>query len=318
MEVKASSDNAVLPQVWASAGSQASGAPRPGGVSRNEPLLYLPGLFLLANGQNEDKLASADGPSRPQDSRAFGPQLDSLHRTGGLHGRTGSAGSTMAEIIELEDFLELDLVEDASRFLTQDMPPDWWFASSAPGANGAARKHIRNFPGAEERIRAARNRSQDAMIRREFAFFFYRTFAHEAHCRCAICRVIAYLRSEEARSRITTATGTEAFSAGEFLCSRYVSGCFLSQHTDVNKGRLAVILSLSRSWAPEWGGLLHVMSRNGTRVTAVAVPRFNALACFTVPALTGRLHFVSHVAPGVPGARLAISGWYGSGHDPKT
>jgi hypothetical protein len=39
--------------------------------------------------------------------------------------------------------------------------------------------------------------------------------------------------------------------------------------------------------------------------------RFNTAILFDLPAQVGTPHFVSHVVPGVPGRRLAISGWYG-------
>jgi Rps23 Pro-64 3,4-dihydroxylase Tpa1-like proline 4-hydroxylase len=216
----------------------------------------------------------------------------------------------MEEIFDIQSFLDRGLAEEAAAFLTDGMPRDWWYASAVPATAGHGKDDIRNFPDAKERIVAARQRAEDAMIRRQFAYFFYRTRDHVAACRCPACRVIEYLRSPEARARIGTAAGLNGLEAGEFFCSRYVSGCFLGPHTDESNGRLAVILSLSSSWAPEYGGLLHLMGHEGSGVAAVVTPQFNSLACFAVPAEGGRWHFVSHVAPGVPYPRLAIGGWY--------
>jgi Rps23 Pro-64 3,4-dihydroxylase Tpa1-like proline 4-hydroxylase len=216
----------------------------------------------------------------------------------------------MEEIFDIDSFLDRGLAEEAGAFLTHGMPQHWWYASIVPSAAGPGKDDIRNFADAEEQIAAARQRAEDAMVRREFAYFFYRTRDHVAACRCPPCRVIEYMRSPEALERIGTAAGLDGLQPGEFFCSRYVSGCFLGPHTDVSNGRLAVILSLSSHWAPEYGGLLHLMADDGSGVAAVVTPQFNSLACFVVPAEGGRWHFVSHVAPRVPDARLAIGGWY--------
>lgn len=216
----------------------------------------------------------------------------------------------MPEIVVLKDVLEPAIAEEAHRFLTTGMPADWWYASSTPAAFAGARTDIRNTPDRQNEIKAAFDAAQRAINAGSLAFFFFRTFAHAQGCKCVICRVITCLSGDEMRQRISAATGEKLNSAAGFFCSRYDQGCFLGPHTDAKNGRVAVSLSLTKSWSPDFGGLLHVMPELDSDLGSVAVPTFNSMVAFTIPNEVGRLHFVSHVAPGVMRPRLAVSGWY--------
>lgn len=216
----------------------------------------------------------------------------------------------MPELFVLRDVLEADLAEEAHRFLTTAMPADWWYASSTPAAYAGARTDIRNTPDRQNEIKVALDAAQRAINGSTLAFFFFRTFAHAPECKCVICRVIACLSSSDMRRRISALTGEDLNSSVGFFCSRYDHGCFLGPHTDAKNGRVAVSLSLTKSWAADFGGLLHVMPEPDSDLGSVAVPNFNSIAGFTIPRDVGRLHFVSQVAPEVKRSRFTVSGWY--------
>ena len=90
--------------------------------------------------------------------------------------------------------------------------------------------------------------------------------------------------------------------------TRYQPGDFLTSHDDNVAGknrRLAYVLSLSKGWRAEWGGLLHFTDQTGQTVFRSIVPRFNALSLFRVP----QRHHVGCVAPFAPKPRISITGW---------
>lgn len=87
----------------------------------------------------------------------------------------------------------------------------------------------------------------------------------------------------------------------------YDPGHFLTAHDDDVEGKnrhAAYVLSLSRDWRIEHGGLLAFHSSD-EQAAEMYVPRFNALRLFKVP----RLHSVSQVSTFAPGPRLSITGW---------
>ncbi len=89
--------------------------------------------------------------------------------------------------------------------------------------------------------------------------------------------------------------------------TRYLPGHFLTQHNDAHEeeGRLyAYVLGFSKNWNPDWGGLLHILNKQG-EITKTIIPEYNSLSIFKVP----QNHFVSYVSPLAKNQRLAITGW---------
>jgi len=88
----------------------------------------------------------------------------------------------------------------------------------------------------------------------------------------------------------------------------YKSGDFLSHHTDdVKSKRLSFVFYLSPHWERRFGGLLHMVDREGD-VTEIN-PDYNSLLIFDVAAKT--THFVNPVEQCAgERARLTISGWF--------
>jgi Rps23 Pro-64 3,4-dihydroxylase Tpa1-like proline 4-hydroxylase len=101
-------------------------------------------------------------------------------------------------------------------------------------------------------------------------------------------------------------SGIQELSRAEATATCFRPGHFLAFHDDSSTStrRLAYVLNLTRTWRPEWGGLLEFMGADG-HIAEAYVPRFNSFNVFQVP----QAHQVSCVAPFAVGPRVAISGW---------
>jgi SM-20-related protein len=90
--------------------------------------------------------------------------------------------------------------------------------------------------------------------------------------------------------------------------TRFTVGQYLTRHRDTlegNKRLLAFVLSLSRGWHPDWGGLLHFYNEDG-EIEETWTPRFNTLQIFDIR----QIHGVSVVAPCAPRGRYSLTGWF--------
>ena len=57
--------------------------------------------------------------------------------------------------------------------------------------------------------------------------------------------------------------------------SRYKGGHFLSPHSDKGNGKIAFVISLTKKWKPEYGGILHFMNDDnlhGDKMLAYITP----------------------------------------------
>jgi len=120
-------------------------------------------------------------------------------------------------------------------------------------------------------------------------------------------KVLEFLNSPAFIGCIRGITGDGEIVKADAQATRYLAGHFLKRHDDTNieEGRrFAYVLSLTRDWQADWGGLLHFLDADGNVIDAF-MPRYNALNLFQVPAQ----HYVSYVAPYARGARYAITGW---------
>ena len=103
-------------------------------------------------------------------------------------------------------------------------------------------------------------------------------------------------------------TITRAADTQRIYCqaSRFVNGQVLTEHTDHGGGKrlVAHVFNLTRTWNPDWGGLLLFYDEQG-HVSRGFTPGFNCLNLFRTP----QSHAVTQIAPFAPHPRLAISGW---------
>jgi hypothetical protein len=122
------------------------------------------------------------------------------------------------------------------------------------------------------------------------------------------------LNSDMMKKILSEITGLEITILKTMFLSRYRSGHFLSPHSDKGNGKIAFVINLTKNWLPQYGGNLHFLSEDRTKIIETWTPAFNNMVIFYVPPEhekdTGMPHFVGHVNPQVKFSRYAITGWY--------
>lgn len=122
------------------------------------------------------------------------------------------------------------------------------------------------------------------------------------------------LNSDEFKKTLSELTGLEITQLNTMFLSKYKSGHFLSPHSDKGNGKIAFVINLTKGWMPQYGGNLHFLSEDRTKIVDTWTPAFNNMVIFFVPPdkdeFFGLPHFVGHVAPGLKISRYAITGWY--------
>ena len=117
------------------------------------------------------------------------------------------------------------------------------------------------------------------------------------------------LSSKQFISYIKKITNINVSKLNSMFLSRYKSGHFLSPHSDINNGKLAFVINLSKNWLPQFGGNLIFLSDDRKTVIHTLTPVFNNIIIFEVPP-QGIHHYVSRVIPRLNNVRYALTGWY--------
>ena len=120
--------------------------------------------------------------------------------------------------------------------------------------------------------------------------------------------VFDYLNGPEVLDFVNQVTGRVDLESADAQYTRYLPGQFLTRHLDNierEKRRVAYVISFSRDWHPDWGGLLQFFQADGTPRDAW-LPTFNAMSLFDV----SHVHSVTYVAPYAPEPRLSLTGWF--------
>jgi SM-20-related protein len=118
------------------------------------------------------------------------------------------------------------------------------------------------------------------------------------------------LSSAEFLNFLSEITGLNLTKLTTMFMSKYRSGHFLSPHSDTGNGRIAFVISLSKDWLPQYGGLLNFLSDDRNQVIETYCPMFNHMVIFQVDENHKHPHYVSHVAPNVSHNRISIVGWF--------
>lgn len=125
-------------------------------------------------------------------------------------------------------------------------------------------------------------------------------------------RLFEFLNSPPMLDLVRGVTGIGEIVKGDAQATFYAPGHFLTLHDDGGQPeehrRVAYVLSLTRGWRADWGGLLQFHGPDGDVVEGWA-PRYNSLALFEVPVP----HSVSAVAHYAGAPRLSVTGWWRDG-----
>ncbi|MEJ2129630.1 MAG: 2OG-Fe(II) oxygenase family protein [Woeseiaceae bacterium] len=117
-----------------------------------------------------------------------------------------------------------------------------------------------------------------------------------------------FVNSEQMLSLISQISGRKDINSADAHFTRYTSGQYLTRHTDnitAEGRRIAYVMSFTKDWHPDWGGLLHFYESDGAP-RDFWVPVFNSLNLFDVR----HTHSVSYVTPFARNQRLSLTGWF--------
>ncbi|MFQ5609166.1 MAG: 2OG-Fe(II) oxygenase [Woeseiaceae bacterium] len=120
--------------------------------------------------------------------------------------------------------------------------------------------------------------------------------------------IFNYLNSDEMLQFVMDVTGRDDLKSADAQFTRYTPGQFLTRHRDDPKAeerRIAYVISLTKNWHPDWGGLLQFYEEDGTTRDTWA-PKFNSISLFDVH----HIHSVSYVTPFAMEQRLSLTGWF--------
>jgi Rps23 Pro-64 3,4-dihydroxylase Tpa1-like proline 4-hydroxylase len=216
------------------------------------------------------------------------------------------------KIIYLNNFLDNVSAEKIYNFLNT-MPEDWWYSFFNIQSNLIPLNNpiqLRNLNENKETHKFYSQMALDTFSNKLFSYSMNRTTEqHYLTCKCELCNFNAFLRSQKFISKISELTGIELTKTNEIFASKYESGNFLSPHHDKNKGKIGITFYLTKNWAPQFGGILHILSENYMEITHSFMPKFNHAVIFDIPTQAGIPHFVSHIAPNVKEKRIAITCW---------
>lgn len=90
--------------------------------------------------------------------------------------------------------------------------------------------------------------------------------------------------------------------------SMYQADSFLSTHTDTGRGKLALVLNLTKNWDENNGGCFELLEENWSDTKLKIVPRFNSLTIFNVEG-DGMHHRVTRVRSNIAESRISFAGW---------
>lgn len=207
--------------------------------------------------------------------------------------------------VTIYNFLEQEHAEALETHLGK-IPNYRWHGAYFPDGAGLAAK-VTCVPENDDSAIMHLDLARKAMREGGFSYHFYRTTDDHARCGCAECNFREWIVSQSANSFFSGITGRTYDTANGMFVSRYDPGCFLTPHTDPDHGDIGFVYNLTRDWNPQWGGLLHFMSSDGT-IGKVCVPVFNSMTIFNISS-GGQSHYVSEVVAGLGRSRYAVTGW---------
>jgi len=181
-----------------------------------------------------------------------------------------------------------------------------WILASGIDKNKYEKKHM---PQNDKINQAQIKNVSTAFSNDQFSYVFYRSMNGE-NMNYYEFTLRKILNSENFITLLNEITNLNLTKLNTLFMSKYISGNFLSTHSDKGNGRLAFVINLSKNWKPQYGGNLHFLSEDRSEIIHTFVPGFNNLIIFHVPENAGIPHYVSHIAPFIKNQRYAISGWF--------
>ena len=178
----------------------------------------------------------------------------------------------------------------------------WWSYATIPTNNKWTVQYSQYL--SNETIEECEN----AYINKLFTYRFKRCLGnHYKTCVCVSCKLNATVKSFPFTDILCKIVGCRNLKPREVFISNYGKNDFLTLHHDINKGDIAVTISLSYYWDPVYGGILHFCDDKKNIYKSV-VPKLGNINIFKLDPAHGIDHFVSRV--NVDKNRYTLVAWY--------
>ncbi|MFT5451231.1 MAG: SM-20-related protein [Enterobacterales bacterium] len=209
--------------------------------------------------------------------------------------------------VQIDNFLTTEAAEDLAHCLLQETPWDLTYFEDNKGSKMTS-EELANFDKAliEKKINEIKGCKPDEYQFLYESYMIVTAYLERRNPDLLLHRFLEQINAPYFLGTMKKITGDNSILKMDAQATRYSKGHFLKEHNDEDstKGRrFAYVLSLTREWHPDWGGLLH-FSDNG-KVIDTFMPKFNVLNIFTVP----QTHFVSSVAEYAGDQRISLTGW---------
>lgn len=147
-----------------------------------------------------------------------------------------------------------------------------------------------------------------AYVKKLFSYRFQRCLGdHYDSCKCVSCRLNATVKSVPFIDILCKFVGCRNLKPREIFLSNFGKDDFLTLHHDINKGDIAVTISFTYDWDPNYGGILHFCDDKKNIYKSV-VPKLGNINIFKLDPDNGIDHFVSRVT--VDKNRYTLVAWY--------
>ena len=221
------------------------------------------------------------------------------------------------KFVIIRDFLEEEGAERLLKYY-QGMPPEWWSWMFLPDPDLGLENWRTSVykddgsPALEQIIQRKRDFINSMYAEnRGFTYIYRRVFfgSHFPDCLCEECVFRKqFLETSPMLEFLQGLTDHQILKPGELFASRYSKGDYNGPHSDVNKGKVTIVLNLSKDWLPQDGGIFFGMEEDYVTIKYAEVPTFNSLVIFDVSE-GGMPHLVNHVTVNDK-ERFAVTGWY--------
>ena len=202
-------------------------------------------------------------------------------------------------IVTIPDFISHEVLSSIKPELDKY---EWWSYATIPTNNKWTvqySKEISNQTIAE---------CEQAYINKQFTYRFKRCLGkHYDTCKCVSCKLNATVKSFPFTDILCKFIGCKNLKPNEVFLSNYGKDDFLSLHHDIKKGDIAVTISFTYDWDPNYGGILHFCDDKKNIFKSV-VPKLGNINIFKLDPDHGLDHFVSRV--NVNRNRYTLVAWY--------
>lgn len=206
---------------------------------------------------------------------------------------------TEENIVTIPDFISYEVLGSVKKDIENYK---WWSYATIPTNN---KWTVQYSQGITNQTIAG---CEQAYVNKLFSYRFQRCLGkHYDTCLCVSCKLNATVKSFPFTDILCKIVGCRNLKPREIFLSNYGKDDFLSLHHDINKGDIAVTISFTYDWDPNFGGILHFCDDKKNIYKSV-VPKLGNINIFKLDPDHGIDHFVSRV--NVDRNRYTLVAWY--------